>query len=126
MVGRVPPSDWGSIHGPSGFEKVAPEAIAKARDIEAHVNKVADLIAEETNGARQDVIRPQLNEEFRTIGNDIDALKKMIPAYAPVLDHLDAEFQYLSTHQDTFNADQVTEFGVISSRLVDELNNLGG
>src|ERR1700722_3667283 len=122
MVGRVPPSDWGSIHGPSGFEKVVPQAIAKAQDIESRINKVAELLAQEANGAREDTIRPQLSEEFRTIGNDIDELKKMLPPNSPVLDHLDTEFQYLSSHQDTFNTDQVTEFGLISSRLVDELN----
>ncbi len=129
MVNRIP-GEGGYIGGPQGFDRgfdrIPPKALTQAKeraeDVETRVEKVAGLLDEEAHAAPNTNIRPELDEHLRAIGDHIDALKKILPANSPVLDHLDTEFQFLSSHRDTFTSDQVTEFGLIAGRLTDELN----
>ena len=102
-------------HGPQRFQGQPPPP--EAQEIEALVAKVAAAVeVQDQAGA---------SAALTEIGQKIDALLKqersLPPVAQEVLDHLEKEYQFLVTHQDTLHPDQIVEFSLIASKLSDHL-----
>ncbi|MBI2743209.1 MAG: hypothetical protein HYX48_04755 [Chlamydiales bacterium] len=95
------------------------EALEKAKEIEAHTHKIEQIIKYYSGERGQ----KEMAVAFEALGKDIEVLKKIVPpSIAPdVMSHLDTEFQFLNTHQDTFNREQLTEFSLITAKITDEI-----
>lgn len=114
-IRHVEPPSWGSFPKDSHESQLPPDALKKIQEIEVHIHSIETFLMQEP---RRDVSE-KLSQEFSAIGKNIDALQKIIPqTKAPdVMAHMETEFQFLTTHQDTFNKDQLTEFSLIVARL---------
>lgn len=100
----------GPGQGPQGFGVPPP---AEAREIEELIARVGTALEQQDQTA--------MAEAFTAIGQKIDALMQMenrLPQVSQnVLDHLEKEYQFLVTHQDTLHPDQIVEFSLIASQL---------